>query len=381
MLEWFGDALTSFLSTEFGRMIGGALLVIVGFLLSAARRGGIEVIDYFQRLKRAEAAVAREQGPSGLREGAGLWLTQPILQPDHYGAHIAASRILNVAHLKGGVGKTTVAANLGAAFAARGARVLLIDLDFQGSLSAMARPRDWLPAKEQDSMASKLLSEDIAGDVLVQAAQSVARWEDFLVQHRNVAGGELKMIGSYYDLAQCENRLMIEWLVGARGTDPRYALARTLHSPAVMNAYDVIILDSPPRLSMGAVQALCACTHLLIPTILDGASASAVSSLVAQTGLLRRQGVAPHLRYAGVVGAMRTNGVAQTDTRRRLPMILEQTGEPIDALDESCDIPRAAAFQNALGHGIAYLVFPPAAGQNVREPFDRLADAVTKRMR
>jgi hypothetical protein len=45
--------------------------------------------------------------------------------------------IISVLNLKGGVGKTTTTANLGAALARRGWRVLLVDLDLQGSLSSL----------------------------------------------------------------------------------------------------------------------------------------------------------------------------------------------------------------------------------------------------
>src|SRR5262249_21291971 len=46
--------------------------------------------------------------------------------------------IISLANLKGGVGKTTLTANLGAAFASEGLRVLLIDLDHQSTLTSRA---------------------------------------------------------------------------------------------------------------------------------------------------------------------------------------------------------------------------------------------------
>ena len=45
--------------------------------------------------------------------------------------------VISVVNLKGGVGKTTITANLGATLAKEGLRVLMIDLDYQGSLSAL----------------------------------------------------------------------------------------------------------------------------------------------------------------------------------------------------------------------------------------------------
>ncbi len=118
--------------------------------------------------RRALRAVARDFAENGAFEGKGIWLTKPIDPPEDYWRNVTASKTLAIANLKGGVGKTTLAANIGAYLAKDWQkRVLLIDLDFQGSLSSMAFPTtDWLPAAQQSSLAVRLISGDIApGDV------------------------------------------------------------------------------------------------------------------------------------------------------------------------------------------------------------------------
>src|SRR6266481_2691935 len=113
---------------------------------------------------RALQAVGRVIDHQGAREGKGVWLTTPIDRPRDYRRDVTNARTLAIANLKGGVGKTTLAANIGAYLAKDWQkRVLLIDLDFQGSLSSMAFPgKDWLPAGHQSSLATRLISGDIA---------------------------------------------------------------------------------------------------------------------------------------------------------------------------------------------------------------------------
>jgi Mrp family chromosome partitioning ATPase len=87
--------------------------------------------------------------------GKGVWLTTPIAPPRDYWRGVANATTLATANLKDGVGKITLAPNLGAYLVKEWQkRVLLIDLDFQGSLSSVAFPgNDWLPGAHQSSLA------------------------------------------------------------------------------------------------------------------------------------------------------------------------------------------------------------------------------------
>lgn len=218
-------------------------------------------------------------------DGDGLWLSKPPLTVAEVSQRIDTSvPILTVANLKGGVGKTTVTANLAAYFASRGKRVLAVDLDFQGSLSSLANN-----VPNGESAASMLVRGQMQSG-------SLSLIGDVQGQPR------LKILSSAYDLARTENAAMIHWLTEKDTRDVRYLIAELLHTPEVQNQFDVIIFDNPPRLTTGAVQALAASRHVLIPTILDRVSAEAVIKFVGQLEINRS--LWPSLRLAGVVGTM-----------------------------------------------------------------------------
>ena len=119
----------------------------------------IQAWRFIRSRRRALQAVARTSNESGACEGKGVWVTTPVRQPHDYWRGVTNAKTLAIANLKGGVGKTTLAANIGAYLAKDWQkRVLLIDLDFQGSLSSMAFPgKDWLPGLDQSSLATRLI--------------------------------------------------------------------------------------------------------------------------------------------------------------------------------------------------------------------------------
>ena len=205
----------------------------------------------------------------------------PVFQP----MTARKTRIIALANLKGGVGKTTLAANLGATLWKQGYRVLLIDLDYQGSLTSLCLTGQEIEDLRRAGRFLHRLFQD-GGDspeALLQAITRIGDSDGFL-------------LGADEELADVEMQAMAEWLLDRSGDEVRFRLRRLLHSP------DVILLDCPPRLTTASVNALTCCDYVLIPVLLDLTSAEAVPRLLAWLRHLRQTGLCQNLRLAGVLG-------------------------------------------------------------------------------
>ena len=145
--------------------------------------------------------------------------------------------IIAMCNQKGGVGKTTSTINLGAALAESGRRVLLVDLDPQGALSAGLG----VAHHELDETVHNLLIPPYAAT------------DDVLMRTR-VDG--LDLLPSNIDLSAAEIQLVSE--VGRE-----QALARALHP--VADRYDYILIDCQPSLGLLTVNALACADNVVIP--------------------------------------------------------------------------------------------------------------------
>ena len=395
-MEWLDlPSLSQWFVEHRGREIAVGLVGI--FLWIVARliwRRILIAWRFFTSRRRALNAVARERTKDGPREGQGLWLHKPTNQPDNYLTSFI-TRVLVLANNKGGVGKTTLAANLGAYWAKEwGKRVLLIDLDPQGTMSAMALRRlvSWIP-KGQDSLATRVVSGDLEPSIIASCAKEVPDTPN------------LKVIPAYYDLAQADHRLIVEWLLQTRprwSKDPRqflidllvgkalklkdvrYKLADVLQSKAIRDAYDVVIIDCPPRLTTSTAQALCAGSHLLIPTILDKPCAEAVISFCEEVERLKKNDICPMLDYVGVVGVRVSPNVSEIAERDALKMIadgLKDMKFPSGMLAPEHFVRKANALLNDSDDGIAYLSMGNNQRQReIRDAMGRLADYVASQI-
>jgi chromosome partitioning protein len=174
--------------------------------------------------KLSQASFVIVTGPANERERGCEVLTD------------ALPMIVSIANNKGGTGKTTTAVNLATALAQSGRRVLLVDLDPQGSATvSFGFDKSKLLYTVYDVFAQSRNIESVALDTKVE---------------------NLAVVPSNLDLAGAEVELS-----SVRGRE--YVLKEALSGAA--RKYDVILLDCPPNIGILTVNAIVACDLLMVP--------------------------------------------------------------------------------------------------------------------
>ena len=364
------------------------LIIVIGTLFVGGLIGWFATFKQAkQRIIQAENRVTRVYDGNNQREGKGLWLSKPLVKPARYERLIDSSKpIMVVGNLKGGVGKTTVATNLAAHYAIKkNEKVLLIDADYQGSASSMLfTPTSRIPTSDMDSASTVAFSGFCTDEMfgrIQQQSNSLGMVHDLSVW----------AIASYYDLAQAENRLMIEWVINAEDDsdgirkvghqDVRYILANLLHSDNINGKFDRVIIDAPPRLTCACIQSFCAATDLVIPTVLDDLSGEAVGSFVSQINLLRREKICPRLKILGVIPYVPSRATNfRVAVRSNISSVLRKTKTEAELLDPEFEIPTLPLISENAGSLIPYA----KKGNNdairaVRAVFDKLGDELDSR--
>ena len=243
------------------------------------------------------------------------------------------ARIIALCNQKGGVGKTTTTINLGAALAEYGRRVLAVDFDPQGALSA----------------GLGIATHDVATvyDLLLGSVQDPT---EAIV---NSGDPNLDVIPANIDLSAAEVHLVNEV---ARET----ILARVLRK--VSDRYDVVLIDCQPSLGLLTVNALTAAHGVLIPLECEFFALRGVALLVETIDKVRDR-LNPAISLDGILATMYDPRTLHS--REVLERVVETFGDQV----LETVIGRTVKFPDATVAGAPITTFAPdhSAAESYRQ--------------
>ena len=185
------------------------------------------------------------------------------------------AKIVAVANFKGGVGKTSTAAHLAMSAALDGYKVLVIDLDSQGSMTSIFGGKvadEWTTVfpllarhyathlrRENQGRMDRGEAPHPLDETLTEAVTLTTR---DIIQPTHWPN--IDLIGAQLNLYWAEFQIPV-WRMTARSWKLWDALSDQLEADGVMNDYDVIFVDTPPALGYLTINGLAAADILLVP--------------------------------------------------------------------------------------------------------------------
>lgn len=251
-----------------------------------------------------------------------------------------------VINQKGGVGKTTTVANLGAAIAAKGHDLCLIDLDPQSHLTLHYGLE---PGATPLSVYDVLTAEATLADAAVPV------------------GDHLRVVPAVIDLAAAEVELV--------GTVGREQILKDKIDAAPLPCQYVLI-DCPPSLGLLTLNALAAADAVIIPLQPHFLALQGLGKLLETVSLVRKR-INPKLQVAGVILCMYEKG-----TRLAGEVVADLTQFLESSRGQDCPWAHARVFENVIrrnvklaecpSHGQTIFQYEPAS--NGAEDYAALAD-------
>ena len=234
-------------------------------------------------------------------------------------------KIIAIANQKGGVGKTTTTSNLGIGLAKQGKKVLLIDADAQGSLTASLGIRE--PDRLEITLATIMAS--IINDEEIKPEYGILRHEegvDFMPGNIELSGLETSLVN-----------------VMSRETILRTYIEQQ------KDRYDYILIDCMPSLGMITINAFASADSILIPVQAAYLPVKGLEQLIKTIGKVKRQ-INPKLEIEGILLTMVDN---RTNYARDISnLLIENYGSRVRIFENSIPLSVRAAEISAEGVSI-----------------------------